>query len=42
MVRSLAGHARLDTTSRNLHAEATQMHIQVSEKLKAPASHPRN
>lgn len=38
MVRSLAGHARLDTTSRYLHAEANQMHSQVSETLKVPAS----
>ncbi|WPP02506.1 tyrosine-type recombinase/integrase (plasmid) [Pseudomonas sp. HR96] len=37
MVRSLAGHARLDTTSRYLHAEANQMHNQVSEPLKTPA-----
>ena len=30
MVRSLAGHARLDTTSRYLHAEAKHMDDQVS------------
>lgn len=38
MVRSLAGHARLDTTSRYLHAEADQMHSQVSQILRTPAS----
>nr|GFD59989.1 hypothetical protein [Tanacetum cinerariifolium] len=38
MVRSLAGHARLDTTSRYLHAEAEQLHDKVSYALKAPAS----
>ena len=38
MVRSLAGHARLDTTSRYLHAEADHMHSQVSSTLKTPAS----
>lgn len=36
MVKSLAGHARLDTTSRYLHAEAAQMHEQVGAVLKAP------
>jgi site-specific recombinase XerD len=41
LVRSLAGHARLDTTSRYLHAEAEQLHAQVSQALKTPASHPR-
>lgn len=38
MVRTLAGHARLDTTSRYLHAEADHMHSQVSITLKTPAS----
>jgi site-specific recombinase XerD len=38
MVRSLAGHASLDTTSRYLHAEAEQLHDQVSQTLKTPAS----
>jgi site-specific recombinase XerD len=36
MVRSLAGHARLDTTSRYLHAEAEHMHAQISQVLKTP------
>ena len=40
MVRSLAGHARLDTTSRYLHAEAEKLHDQVSQTLKTPASGP--
>ena len=39
MVSSLAGHARLDTTSRYLHAEAEHLHDQVSQALKTPASH---
>ncbi|EGH71429.1 tyrosine-type recombinase/integrase [Pseudomonas syringae] len=30
-VRSLAGHARLDTTSRFLRAEANKLHARVSE-----------
>lgn len=30
MVRSLAGHSRLDTTSRYLHAEAEQLHFRVT------------
>lgn len=34
MVRSLAGHARLDTASRYLHAEADELHMQVSQALK--------
>lgn len=38
MVRSLAGHARLDTTSRYLHAEATELHIRVSQTLSTPSS----
>jgi site-specific recombinase XerD len=38
MVRSLAGRARLDTTSRYLHAEAEYLHDQVSQTLKTPAS----
>lgn len=38
MVRSLAGHARLDTTSRYLHAEADQLHAQVTQTLVTPAS----
>jgi site-specific recombinase XerD len=38
MVRSLAGHARLDTTSRYLHAEAERLHDQVSQTLKTPSS----
>ena len=38
MVRSLAGHARLHTTSRYLHVEADQMHSQVSTVLKTPLS----
>lgn len=38
MVRSLAGHARLDTTSRYLHAEADDLHMRVSQALTAPAS----
>ncbi|WPP02352.1 tyrosine-type recombinase/integrase (plasmid) [Pseudomonas sp. HR96] len=37
MVRSLAGHARLDTTSRYLHAEAQHLHDQVSAALKMPS-----
>lgn len=40
MVRTLAGHARLDTTSRYLHAEAGHLHDQVSQTLKTPASEP--
>ncbi|WPP02371.1 tyrosine-type recombinase/integrase (plasmid) [Pseudomonas sp. HR96] len=36
MVRSLAGHARLDTTSRYLHAEAQHLHEQVSAILRTP------
>jgi site-specific recombinase XerD len=38
MVRSLAGHTRLDTTSRYLHAEANQLHAQVTQALVTPAS----
>lgn len=38
MVRSLAGHARLDTTSRYLHAEADDLHRQVSGSLTSPSS----
>jgi site-specific recombinase XerD len=37
-VRSLAGHARLDTTSRYLHAEAEQLHAHVTQTLWIPAS----
>jgi hypothetical protein len=33
MVRSLAGHARMDTTSRYLHAEADDLHLRVSQTL---------
>lgn len=38
MVRALAGHARLDTTSRYLHAEAEELHTRVSQALVTPAS----
>jgi hypothetical protein len=39
MVHSLIGHARLDTTtSRCLHAEADQLHVQVTQTLVTPAS----
>jgi site-specific recombinase XerD len=38
MVRSLAGHTRLDTTSRYLYAEAEQMHSKVTQALETPAS----
>lgn len=38
MVRSLAGHACFDTTSRYLHAEAVQLHAQVTRTLVTPAS----
>ena len=38
MVRSLAGHARMDTTSRYLHAEADDLHLRVSQTLLTPAS----
>ena len=37
MVRSLAGHARMDTTSPYLHAEADQLHAQVTQTLVTPA-----
>ena len=36
MVRALAGHARLDTTSRYLHAEAEELHARVSQALSTP------
>ncbi|WP_426154065.1 tyrosine-type recombinase/integrase [Pseudomonas sp. DC3000-4b1] len=38
MVRSLAGHARMDTTSRYLHAEADDLHLRVSQALMTPSS----
>ena len=38
MVRSLAGHARMDTTSRYLHAEADELHVRVSQTLLTPSS----
>ncbi|EGH71425.1 hypothetical protein PSYAR_12799 [Pseudomonas syringae pv. aceris str. M302273] len=38
LARSLAGHARLDTTSRYLNAKADQMHSQLSESLEISAS----
>jgi site-specific recombinase XerC len=38
MVRSLAGHARLDTTNCHLHAEVEQLHAQLSNTLKTPVS----
>ena len=38
MVRALAGHARLDTTSRYLHAEAEELHARVSQTLTTPTS----
>lgn len=38
MVRSLAGHARMDTTSRYLHAEAAELHARVSQTLMTPPS----
>jgi hypothetical protein len=38
VMRSVAGHALLDTTSRYLHAEAEYLHDQVSQTLKTPAS----
>ncbi|WP_225776395.1 tyrosine-type recombinase/integrase [Pseudomonas sp. Marseille-Q5115] len=38
MVRSLAGHARMDTTSRYLHAEADDLHVRVSQTLLTPPS----
>lgn len=38
MVRTLAGHARLDTTSRYPHADAGMLHDQVSKSLTTPSS----